>query len=99
MKHTPLIIIIPLLMLFASCGGKANTSMHGIADIEQDEWAYDQDAYGGEDVYVCTGGSSKKYHRTPDCRFLENCGKEIRMIDQRFAEEKGRTPCKRCYKI
>lgn len=89
MKHIILIITIPLLFALTSCDGKAN--------IKQDEWAYDQDSYGGDEVYVCTGGSSKKYHSTPDCRYLENCKGEVREVDQRFAEEKGRTPCRMCY--
>lgn len=79
-----------------SCGGKADTFLFGLADIQHDEWAYDPDAYGGDEVYVCTGNSSKKYHSTPECRFLENCKSEVRKVDQHFAEDKGRTPCKNC---
>ena len=98
MKHIILVITIPLLFALTSCNGKANTAAYDIADIEQDEWSYDEDSYGGDIVYVCTGGYSKRYHSTPDCRYLDNCKGEVREVDQQFAEEKGRTPCKACYK-
>jgi len=100
-----LILSITLVALFAttSCGSKSKTSIHGIADIdhaegEYDEWYQDDDIYGGDEVYVCTGGSSKKYHHTLDCKGLKGCSKEVRAVDQHFAEDKGRTPCKICYK-
>ena len=80
-----------------SCGDNTKSSISGIANIEQNEWSYDQDSYGGDEVYVCTGGSSKRYHSSPDCRYLDNCKGEVREVDQQFAEEKGRTPCKACY--
>ena len=104
MKRT-FIFMVALAALFAmsSCDSKNNTtSIHGIANIEEatpyDEWAYDEDSYGGDEVYVCTGGSSKKYHSSPDCRYLDNCKGEVREVDQLFAEEKGRTACKACYR-
>lgn len=100
MKHPIIKIILSIFAVatLASCNGNADTSIHGIANIEGDEWAYDQDSYSGDIVYVCTGGYSKKYHNTPDCRYLDNCKGEVREVDQQFAEEKGRTPCKACYK-
>lgn len=100
MKHSILKTIIAIIAVgtLTSCGGKTSPSIHGIAEIEQDEWAQDGDSYGGDEVYVCTGGSSKKYHRTPDCKGLENCKSDIKKVDQQFAEQKGRTPCKKCYK-
>ena len=98
MKRT-IIIAWALVALFAtaSCSNKNSTLVDGIADIEQDEWAYDQDSYSGDEVYVCTGGSSKRYHCTIKCKGLESCKGDIRKVDQRIAEGKGRTPCRWCY--
>ena len=48
-------------------------------------------------VYICTGGSSKRYHSHPDCTGLNNCQGSIRQISLQKAREMGRTPCQRCY--
>ena len=49
-------------------------------------------------VYICTGGSSKKYHATKECSGLSNCSGEIRKIAVIDAKKLHRTPCKICYK-
>ena len=49
-------------------------------------------------VYICTGGSSKKYHATKDCHGLNSCGGEIKLVPLKQAKDMGRTPCKFCYK-
>ena len=51
----------------------------------------------GETVYICTGGSSKRYHKTNKCKGLRNCGGRIIAISQAEAEDMGRTPCQICY--
>lgn len=48
-------------------------------------------------VYICTSLSSKKYHSTPDCRWLENCSGQVKEISVTAAEAQGKTPCKGCY--
>ena len=48
-------------------------------------------------VYVCTGPSSKRYHRTPNCSGLNRCSREIKKITLQEAEKKGRTACKKCF--
>lgn len=48
-------------------------------------------------VYICTGGSSKKYHSTSSCSGLRNCGGEVKEITLEKAQKMGRTPCKICY--
>ena len=48
-------------------------------------------------VYICTGGSSKKYHTKSDCLGLKNCGGDIKKISVKKATEMGRKPCKICY--
>lgn len=49
-------------------------------------------------VYICTGKSSKRYHKTSKCTGLDNCKGEVKKVTLKFAEDKGRTPCKICYK-
>lgn len=48
-------------------------------------------------VYVCTGPSATRYHRTPDCSGLNRCSREIKKITLAEAEKKGRTACKKCF--
>ena len=48
-------------------------------------------------VYICTGGSSTKYHKTSSCRGLNNCQGDIVKITKSDAENKyRRTACKIC---
>ncbi len=55
------------------------------------------EATSDEEVYICTGPSSKRYHKTSDCMGLNSCSADIRCVTIGYAEELGRTPCKRCY--
>lgn len=96
MKSKFVFIAILLFFTVFSCNSKTQQSNHstysfvGIGD--------DPDRYDGEEVYVCTGGSSRKYHRLSNCKGLRSCGGNIEKVYLEFAEEKGRTPCKMCYK-
>lgn len=50
-------------------------------------------------VYVCTGGSSKRYHKSERCKGLDNCKATIKKVTLSYAEDTmKRTPCKICYK-
>jgi hypothetical protein len=49
-------------------------------------------------VYICTGGSSKRYHATSGCKGLSNCSGEIKKVTVNDAKKMGRTPCKMCFK-
>ena len=66
-------------------------------NISRPEWGNNSHLYSGEHVYICTGGSSKKYHSKPTCKGLRSCSKDIEYVYQSYAEERGRTPCKWCY--
>ena len=48
-------------------------------------------------VYICTGGSSERYHASDDCRGLCRCKGDIKGITVAEAQDMGRTPCKICY--
>lgn len=48
-----------------------------------------------EKVYICTGKSAKRYHRTSNCRGLNRCSGKI--VSKSAAEKGNRTPCKICY--
>ena len=49
-------------------------------------------------VYVCTGPTSKKYHKTNTCRGLKSCSKEVVKVTLEKAKQMNRTPCGYCYK-
>lgn len=54
-------------------------------------------AYETAYVYICTGSSSTKYHKTASCRGLNNCQGKIVKITKSDAENKyHRTACKIC---
>ena len=50
-----------------------------------------------EKVYICTGKSAKRYHRTSNCRGLNRCSGRGASISKSAAEKGNRTPCKICY--
>jgi hypothetical protein len=47
-----------------------------------------------EYVYLCNGGSSKVYHKRPDCRGLSNCSTQIEKVTVSLAIGKGRRACR-----
>ena len=47
-----------------------------------------------ENVYICNGGSSKVYHKLPNCRGLSNCSTEIEKVSISIAIGKGRRSCR-----
>ncbi len=51
-----------------------------------------------EIVYVCTGAYATRYHKTKDCRGLNNCRGQVRAISLTQAMKDGRTPCEICYR-
>lgn len=50
-----------------------------------------------EIVYVCSGASAKRYHKSENCRGLLNCGGIIEEMSVSEAESKGKTQCGICY--
>ena len=51
----------------------------------------------GDEVWICTGRSSKCYHATQSCMGLSNCGGNIKEVSLEEAEDMGRRPCRICY--
>ena len=81
-----------LLLPLSSCNRKETSTVSTFASIGDDP-----DRYDGDEVYVCTGGSSKRYHRYKHCKGLRSCGGTVERVYQTYAEEIGRTPCHWCY--
>lgn len=50
-----------------------------------------------EVVYICTSGTSKRYHSDRYCSGLGRCIGEIDEVSVDEAEGMGRTPCHICY--
>ena len=48
-------------------------------------------------VYICTSLNAKKYHSTPDCRWLDNCSGTVKEFSIEDAQRQGKTPCKGCH--
>ena len=45
------------------------------------------------EVYICKGPSSKKYHLTPECRGLSNCSTKTYKVELPKAKKMGRSLC------
>ncbi|MFT4696891.1 MAG: hypothetical protein ACI9SJ_000007 [Flavobacteriaceae bacterium] len=50
-------------------------------------------SYIPNEVYICTGKYSKKYHYTNKCRGLSNCKGSIKEVTLSDAKNFGRTLC------
>ena len=74
------LLILICLILFSCCSDSRKRS---------------SDRYGST-VYVCTGGYSKRYHATEDCRGLFRCRGEIIEMSVDEAKKNGRTACRIC---
>lgn len=45
------------------------------------------------DVYICNGPSSHRYHHSKRCIGLSNCSTDIEKISLQEAKDKGRSLC------
>ena len=75
-----LLLILSLILLGCGGGEKKQEETHQEDNI----------------VYICTGGSSERYHASDDCRGLSRCKGDIKGITIAEAQDMGRTPCKIC---
>lgn len=85
MKQLMFFAITAIVLLdFSSCG-----SSHKRMAVPTDS---------NSKVWVCTGGSSKRYHAYSNCKGLSNCRASVEEISLQEAESMERTPCRKCYK-
>jgi hypothetical protein len=47
-----------------------------------------------ESVFLCNGGSSKVYHKRPECRGLSNCSTQLEKVSLSTTLGKGRRACR-----
>lgn len=91
MKH---LVLLFAIILMASCSSSSKKSV----DVEPEKKeSVAKPAGYSDNVYICTGSSSKRYHCDPDCKGLSRCSGEIEEVSEEEAEDMGRTPCKICY--
>lgn len=83
--------LLLLLALFVQCGNPSKKPQTDSSTITQ------QNSQEGN-VYVCSGKSSKRYHKTANCRGLSGCSGTVEAMTFEEAGEIGKTPCKICYK-
>lgn len=93
MKH---LLILILLCVSVSLYAQDNKPQKAQQKTTQDSTMKTQKKV--EYVYICNGPSSKKYHKTSNCRGLSNCSTAKQKLSKADAMNKGRTACKICYK-
>ena len=87
------IVLLFAIILMASC---SSSSKKSAAEPEKKESSV-RSAGSSDNVFICTGESSERYHCDRDCRGLSRCSGEIEEVSEEEAEDMGRTPCKICY--
>lgn len=50
-----------------------------------------------QNVYICTGPQSHRYHKTSSCPGLSRCSCDVEKVSLEQAKEMGRTECGKCY--
>ena len=50
-----------------------------------------------ENIFLCEGEFSEKYHNNSNCRGLNNCSTELTNTNIENAISQGRTQCDICY--
>ena len=86
MKHKSLYLILCTLLCCVSCGKSSYKRVSVPTNPNAKVW-------------VCTGGSSKRFHAYNNCKGLSKCSASIDEVTLEEAEMMGRTPCRTCYKI
>lgn len=76
--------LLPLLLSLSPCGDSQIVNVSAAKESSK--------------VFICTGGSSKRYHKTRSCHGLNNCKGTIKEVTIGYAKDLGKTPCKICYK-
>ena len=99
-KYLLTVVLLEATMALFSC----TENSHAMSQQGSD-WSYSSlsfsnnevESSGDKEVFIRTGPSSKRYHKSSDCMGLSSCSADIRCVTIGYAEELGRTPCKRCY--
>ncbi len=87
-------ISILLCLVLFSCSGGKKKGTHRNKSVSA---FYVAGKELSDDVYVCTGPYSKRYHCDRYCKGLENCSEDVEVLSVTEAEDLGRTPCHWCY--
>lgn len=74
----------------------STSSSHPWSDNHLDKQAI-EDVEWDDTVWICTSGSSKRFHSTLACPGMQNCMDGEDAITREEAEDLGRTHCLRCY--
>ena len=84
-RYFNLLLIAVTCVVLSAC-----TSDKSGKRAKQERWGY------SENVFVCSGGSARRYHSTDDCPGLSRCSGEILIMSVEEAEDEGKTPCRIC---
>ncbi len=89
-KHLTISILL-LLLLLAHCGSDNNRKNNNSGNMSNSSSI-------SENVWICNGKTSKKYHSNSNCQGLRNCTHDLIEVSGKEAEEEySRRPCKLCY--
>lgn len=94
MKTTLLLLGVTLALCSCNNSETKESQLNREYTETTEEYA---EEYAEDMVYVCTGGSARRYHNEPDCRGLSRCRGDIEEMSVEDAESEGKTPCRICY--
>lgn len=85
-----LLFLSPFLLIPLACGRQDEAH----SKVRINDWDEVDDP--GSSVYVCTGGSAKRYHLDKNCMGLSRCSGEVEGMSVSEATAAGKSPCKMC---
>lgn len=96
--------IMVSIMVLVSCGDKSQNYQNVSFEDKSQNYQNDKKAYNNlnelryDEVYVCKGKYSKRFHNDLSCKGLSKCRGGIKIMTIEEAEDIGKTPCGYCYK-
>lgn len=91
------LLLLIICIFFVSCKKDTETKSYKIDNPENIYAPVYLHKKNIEIVYICSGGSSKRYHCKYNCRGLNRCSGRILGVSEEKAKNMGRTRCKICY--
>lgn len=92
------LLMTGIALLLPEAIGESRSSDHA---FDEDSIYHEcvADVFAIDDVYICTGPQSKRYHKTKSCKGLSKCSDKILKVSvEEATDDYGRTPCGYCYK-
>ena len=96
-KFMKKLFVFFFLLFLNSCGADEPTQNLTDEGGRMPSYIYSPSTTQIENIFLCEGEFSEKYHNNSNCRGLNNCSTELTNTSIENAITQGRTQCDICY--